>query len=192
VSHRPPEVESADQEYEIAIAADRYFARPWRELANLHFLVWQERGAAVDDRDTRWSMKTIPFLYQMVVTPPRNPDSWTMHDERARVIHQMLKVAGSKLQPLELMKLRGELIKSTRIASLLYPTKIELHARLAEASAEIGMYQDAVDEAREALRLDRITPHRDKKLPGPIRDRLEAEIPTWSENAARNPLQRTP
>ncbi len=192
VSHRPPEVERADQEYEVAIAADRYFARPWRELANLHFLVWQERGAAVDDRDTRWSMKTIPFLYQMVVTPPRNPDSWTMHDERARVIHQMLKVAGSKLQPLELMKLRGELIKSTRIASLLYPTKIELHARLAEASAEIGMYQDAVDEAREALRLDRITPHRDKKLPGPIRDRLEAEIPTWSENAARNPLQRTP
>ena len=22
-------------------------------------------------------MKTIPFLYQMAVTPPRNPDSWT-------------------------------------------------------------------------------------------------------------------
>ena len=27
------------------------------------------------------------------------------------------------------------------------------------------MYQDAVDEATEALRLDRLTPHRDKKLP---------------------------
>ena len=108
------------------------------------------------------------------------------------MIHQMLKVAGSKLQPLELMRLRGELVKSTRTASLLYPTNIELHARLAEASAEISMYQDAVDEATEALRLDRITPHRDKKLPDPIRNRLEAQIPAWSENAAKMPIQRTP
>ncbi len=77
-------------------------------------------------------MKTIPFLYQMAVTPPRNPDAWSMHDERARVIHQMLKFAGSKLQPLELLRLRGEIVKSTRTASLLNPTNTELHARLAE------------------------------------------------------------
>jgi hypothetical protein len=191
VTHLPPEVEKADLEYAAAIDADRYFARPWRELANLHFLVWQERGAAVDDRDTRWSMKTIPFLYQMAVTPPRNPGSWTMHDERARVIHQMIRIAGAKLQPLELMRLRGESIKSTRTASLLYPTNIELHARLAEASAEIGMYQDAVDEATEALRLDGLTPHRDKKLPGAIRSRLETQIPAWSERAAKMPIQTT-
>jgi hypothetical protein len=190
--NRPPDFERADLEYQVAIEADRYFARAWRELANLHFLVWQQRGAVVDDRETRWSMKTIPYLYQMAVTPPRNPDSWGIHNERARAIHQMLNVAGSKLQPLELMRLRGELIKSTRTASLLYPTNVELHARLAEASAEIGMYQDAVDEATEALRLDRITPHSDKKLPGPIRKRLEAQIPTWSENAAKMPIQRTP
>ena len=36
VSHRPPEFERADEDYKIAIAADRYSARPWRELANLH------------------------------------------------------------------------------------------------------------------------------------------------------------
>ena len=34
------------------------------------------------------------------------------------------------------------------------PHQCELHARLAEASAEISMFQDAVTEAQEALRLD--------------------------------------
>ena len=58
--HLPPDPEGADEEYRVAIEADRYSARPWRELADLHFLVWQERGAAVDDKETRWSMKTIP------------------------------------------------------------------------------------------------------------------------------------
>ena len=192
VSHLPPDVERADEEYKMAISADRYSARAFGELANLHYRVWLQQGAVVDDRETRWSMKTIPFLYQMAVTPPRNPGSWTMHDERARVIHQMLTIAGSKLQPLELLRLRSEVIKSTRTASLLYPTNIELHARLAEASAEIGMYQDAIDEATEALRLDRLTPHRDKKLPAAIRSHLEAQIPAWSENAAKMPIQRTP
>ena len=48
-----------------AIAADRYFARPWRELAHLHLMVWQQSGGKVDDQDKRWSWKTIPFLYQM-------------------------------------------------------------------------------------------------------------------------------
>ena len=99
---------------------------------------------------------------------------------------------GSKLKPLEAIRLRGELVKSTRTASLLNPTNAELHARLAHASAEISMYQDAVDEATEALRLDRLTPHRDKKLPESVRERLEALIPTWSENAAKMPIQRTP
>jgi hypothetical protein len=192
VSHHPPNVEHADLEYQAAIAADRYSARAWRELANLHLRVWQDGGGAVDDKETRWSMKTIPLLYQWAVTPPRNPDSWSMHNERARAIHQMLNVAGSKLQPLELMRLRGELVKSTRTASLLYPTNIGLHARLAEASADMSMYQDAVDEATEALRLDRIMPHRDKKLPASIRGHLEAQIPSWSENAARMPIQRAP
>ena len=165
---------------------------PWRELANLHLQVWQERGAAVDDRDTRVEHEDDSVSVSNGRHSASKPRFLDYARRASRVIHQMLKIAGSKLQPLELMKLRGEMIKSTRLASLLYPTKIELHARLAEASAEIGMYQDAVDEATEALRLDRITPHRDKKLPEAIRNRLEAEIPSWSENAAKNPMQRTP
>ena len=54
---------------------------------------------------------------------------------------------------------------------------------------EINMYQDAAVEAKEALRLDRLTPHRDRKLPETVRDRLEAMIPTWEDNAAKMPVQ---
>ena len=45
------------------------------------------------------------------------------------------------------------------------------------------MTPDAVREAREALRLDRLTPHLDKKLPDPVRERLEAQLPAWEKSA---------
>jgi O-antigen ligase len=190
--HLPPDYERADAAYKIAIDADRYYARPWRELAFLHLLVWQERGAKVGERDTIWSWTTVPYLYEMAATAPRNPNSAAVHSERARMIHQLLGVIGSSLQPLELLRFRGEMVKSTRRAVFLNPTNIELHARLADASADVNMYQDAVSEATEALRLDRLTPHPDKKLPEAVRKRLEGLIPTWEENAAKMPVQAGP
>jgi hypothetical protein len=99
---------------------------------------------------------------------------------------------GSELTPREAIRLRGEMVKSTRTATRLNPTSTELHARLADASAEISMYQDAVDEAAEALRLDQLTPHLDKKLPENVRKHLESLIPTWKENAAKMPIQPAP
>ena len=38
--------------------------------------------------------------------------------------------------------------------------------------------------AEEALRLDKMTPHLDKKLPDPVRKRLETELPRWSRKKA--------
>jgi hypothetical protein len=155
-------------------------------------VVWRENGATLDDKKSRWSWTTVPYLYQMAVTPPRNPGAWSLHSERARVIHQLLTAVGSKLDPLKLLQLRGEIVKSTRTATRLHPTNAELHARLADASAAINMYQDAVDEANAALRLDRLTPHHDKKLPEGIRQRLEELVPSWQENAAKMPIQTKP
>ena len=45
------------------------------------------------------------------------------------------------------------------------------------------MIPDAVREAREALRLDRLTPHLDKKLPDRLRKRIEAQLPAWETSA---------
>jgi O-antigen ligase len=192
IRHHPPDFDRADEAYRNAIAADRFSARPWRESAHLHLMVWQRNGGKLDDQDKRWSWKTIPILYEGAAQPPRNPIAWGMHSERALVIRQMLGMIGSELKPHEAIRLRGEMVKSTRTAARLNPTSTELHARLADASAEISMYQDAVDEATEAIRLDRLTPHLDKKLPENVRKRLEDLIPIWSENAAKMPLQAAP
>jgi hypothetical protein len=81
----------------------------------------------------------------------------------------------------------GEIVKDTRIATLLYPSNAMLHARLAEASAEISMPGEALKEAERALRLDRLTKHGDKKLPEAIRERLEDQVAEWKERATPRP-----
>jgi hypothetical protein len=188
ISRRPPDIKSAEEAYLTAIEADRYNARPWLKLAQLYWLAWQERGATVED--PRW--RRIPILYQKAASPPRNPAAWTLHVDRARVISQLLSAVGTQISPIEALRYRGEIVEATRTAARFHPTNAELHARLAEASAEISMYQDAVTEATEALRLDAIMPHRDRKLPGDVRRRLEAMIPKWSESAAQMPIRTTP
>jgi hypothetical protein len=190
MTHRPSNFDRADEAYLKAMAADPYYARPWRDDASLHMMVWQQTGARPEKSDTRWNWKTIPILYERAALPPRNPNDWGMHSERARAIHVILGLIGSKLEPPDLIRLRADLVKATRMAARLNPTSAELHARLAHESADIQMFQDAVDEATEALRLDQLTPHQDKKLqPLQVRERLEALIPTWRENAAKMPIQ---
>jgi O-antigen ligase len=188
INRRPPDFALAERAFLSAIAADGYNPRPWLKAAALSWLVWREHGSKFADPEWR----KIPVLYQRAATPPRNPASWGLHAERARVILQLLSSLGAGLEPLDSLKYRGEVVKSLRTAALLNPTNAELHARLAEASAEISMYGDAVAEATEALRLDRITPHLDKKLTRATRDRLNALIPKWTDDAARIPIKTTP
>ena len=83
IRHLPPDFDRADEAYRNAIAADRFSARPWRESAHLHLMVWQQSGGKIDDQDKRWSWKTIPILYEGAAQPPRNPNAWGVHSERA-------------------------------------------------------------------------------------------------------------
>jgi len=46
-----------------------------------------------------------------------------------------------------------------------------------------------VTEAQEALRLDAITPHNDKKLAKSQREQLKAKLPDWTEQAAQLKLE---
>jgi hypothetical protein len=188
IQHRPPNYERAEAACVSAIDADRLSARPLLKLASLSWMVWRERGAKVEDQ--RW--KAVPRLYSEAVTAPRNPAAWSLHAERANVIHQLLNMVGPKLEPLDALAYRGQLVEATRSATRLNPTSAELHARLAEASAEISMFKDAADEAELALRLDRITPHRDRKLLEAVRQRLETRLPTWTESAAKMPNNSAP
>ena len=168
----------AERAIERAIRADRFSARPWVALAEIQYAAWRARGAKVDD--LRW--RTVPYALLQAVSPPRNP-SWSLHRRRAARTRDLLEQLGSSLGPIDLLRLRADVVHATRTASRLYPTNATLHAELAEASAAIGMIPDAVREAREALRLDRLTPHLDKKLPDPVRKRLEAQLPAWEKSA---------
>jgi hypothetical protein len=90
------------------------------------------------------------------------------------------------------MKYRAKIVEANRSATRINPTSALLHARLAESSADISMFKDAATEGEEALRLDRLNPHADKKLPEVGRRRLESLIPQWIASAAKMPANSAP
>jgi hypothetical protein len=185
---RPPNFEEAEIAFTLAAREDGYSARPWLSLAAAHWMMWRARGSKVED--LRWMQ--VSMCYDMATAPPRNPRAWGLHNERALRIHDLLTELGSRLDPLQLTKFRGKIVEATRTASRLNPTNAELHARLAHSSAEISMFSDAASEAEEALRLDRITPHADRKLPEALRLRLEDLIPKWRASADKMPVSASP
>jgi len=178
LERRPPQFEKAEAAYTRAFEADQYTANPWLGLAQEKLAEWISRGAKVDD--LRWM--TVPDTLAKAVKPPRNPNSWSLHQYRANVIRSVVGRIGSQMKPKDLLKSQGNIVKSLREATLLYPSNANLHAELAQASAEIGMYGDAVSETKEALRLDKVlTPHPDKRLPKPLRLALEEQLPKWEK-----------
>lgn len=179
LAHQPPNYERAQSAYEFAERADVYNPRPWLGDAYLQLLIWNARGSRPED--LRW--KKIPALILMAASKPRNPNVWSLHSERAKVTQDLMAKVGPSLTPRESVVLRGSIVEAARKASLLYPTNALLHARLALASADIQMFQDAAAEAEEALRLDAITPHEDKKLPEATRDQLKTALPDWKAKA---------
>lgn len=177
---RPPQFDAAESAYQRAAEADHFLARPWMALANLEYQAWMSRGGKHDD--LRW--KKIPIAMFKAVDPPRPPDVWERHLQRARMTGLVMRQLGSNLPPLQATRYRADIVHATRRASQLYPTLASLRARLAEASGDIGMTGDAATEGRKALALDAATPHPDKKLEPAVRLWLESRIPDWERSAA--------
>ncbi|APW61015.1 O-antigen ligase family protein [Paludisphaera borealis] len=189
IAHRPPDFEKAENAYVRAEQLDHYNARAWVGHAYLQFLAWQSRGAKPED--LRW--KTILIQMTKAVEPPRSPDSWTLHSERAGMTRMLLNRVASTLSPRETIQMQAKIVEATRTASRLYPTNAMLRARLAEASAEVSMFKDAVKEADEALRLDvLLAPHPDKRLPAAVRKQLQEKKSEWAEKAKQGGLPATP
>jgi O-antigen ligase len=180
MARRPPDYELADAAMERATAADRYSARPWQAWAALEYRAWMSRDAKPGD--LRW--RKVPFLMAEAVKSPRPQNVWSRHRDRAVMTTLLIRQLGDKVSPKELLRLRADVTQASRTAALLYPTNASLRARLAEASADIGMVPDAVKEGREALRLDELTPHPDKKLRPDVRQWLQSKLPAWEKAAA--------
>jgi hypothetical protein len=183
MKQKPPNYARAADAFERAMRADRYSARPCLGQAYLAYGEWRARGAR--PADLRW--KRVPILLFEATRPPRNPDAWTLHRDRALFSRGLLEELGEGVEPKQTLILKGNVVEGLRTASRLNPTAAILHAQVAEASAHIGVFADAAREANEALRLDRLTPHADRKLPATLRKRLENQLPAW-EKAAPPPL----
>jgi hypothetical protein len=176
---KPPDFPRATAAFERAIRADRYSARPCLGLAYLAYEEWRARDAR--PTDLRW--KRVPILLKEAASPPKNPDAWTLHRDRALISRRLLDELGEGLEPAQTLVLQANIVEGLRTATRLNPTAAILHAQLAEASAQMGVLADAAREAREALRLDRLTPHADRKLPAALRRRLETQLPGWEKAA---------
>jgi O-antigen ligase len=172
---QPPDFNRAKNDFEAAIAADRYYVRPWLGYAEMAYQAWEWGGGHASD--LRW--ETIPKLLENAASAPRNPMSWSLHLRCAEMTRQLLRRVSSELKPVEAIRYQGKVVKEIRTASLLYPSNAMLHAQLAEASAEMSEFGGAVKAAEEALRLDRLNPHADKKLPDDRRERLESMLAEW-------------
>ena len=178
---KPPRVDAARYAFARAIELDRYSVTPWLGLAELEFLFWKSPEAK-DRHKTTWT-KVLLTLDKALEGKYRDPDSLDLRRRQVNYARLILSELPADAKPFELLGLKSTIAKASRQAVRLYPTSASLRAELAQANADLGMYPDAIAEARTALRLDGLMPHRDKKLSDPARAYLTTQIERWGEQA---------
>lgn len=184
LASRASRPEEFDRPLELALEAaeaDRLSARPWTTLAQLTYARWIASGAQ-EDRNV-W-VKALTY-YDMALEPPRDPRAGSILREQARMGKLFLERLGESISPNDRLVLLGRIAKATRLASRLAPTRAGLRAELAGLNADLSLYDQAVAEAEEALRLDAATPHADRKLDDARRRFLQDALPRWREAAAK-------
>lgn len=185
---REPDFERARTIFQAAAEADRFAPQPWLAIADLEYTYWLTPMANGRPLYTR-----VNLALDKAVDPPRDPNSLPLRRQQANYARQILKILDDpklerKPKIAEILVLRTKIVASLRRAATIYPTNPYLRYELALASADIGAYDDAIQEGGEALKLSDLTPHKDKKLTDPIRKRLEAELKDWAakkEEAAK-------
>ena len=180
-----PDFEVARNAYLRATEADHYAVVPWLALADLEYRFWTTHKST--DRYKTWWTKVLLSFDKALEANYRDPDSLSIRRQQAAYARAILRQLPDDAQPFELVGLRSTIAKATRQAVRLYPTSASLRAELAQASADLGLFDDAVAEARNALELDRLTPHQDKKLPDEVRASLVARIVEWQARAKLAP-----
>jgi cytochrome c-type biogenesis protein CcmH/NrfG len=151
---------------EAAAAADPLSAEPWRQLAADEFEDWvRQPDMATFDHFTEAKDEALKRA-------PNSAELWmTVGDWEFRAFSLKnrpgRKAGGDALQ---------SAIEAYGHAVQLYPNSALCHAKLAETYLAAADRATFGREAKTALRLDRITPHQDKKLPRELRDRLRQEL----------------
>jgi hypothetical protein len=161
-----------------AIAADAFATRPYLALAELELLAWLGRGAPPED--AVWNR--IEEILEAARTPPRNPLSLEVRIARRNSAARIYD-ARQDLPSAVRERLRTIIADASFTIAELTPTSALAHAQAADALAAIGQFDRAAGEAERAIELDSLNPHRDKKLPERVRQRLIEAIPAWSGRA---------
>ena len=182
---RPPAYEAARKAYVQAIEVDHYNIQPWLALADLEYADWRSPEKA--NRKEPLFMRPLIALDDALDGKWRNPNNLGLRKQQAKLARAILREMPADAKPEEILPLMTTIVKATRYASGIYPTSATLRAELAQACADIGMYADAAREARQAIVLDGLTPHLDKKLPRGTGPYLEAQIPVWEARAKEPP-----
>jgi hypothetical protein len=173
----PPQYENARKLFLAADEADRANVKPRLDQAELEFAFWKSPGG-----------RAFPGFWERVFIaldeanqgPWRDPNSLQVRRLQIQYARMVLDLLPSPT-PRDLLSLRSKIVRAARRAAQLYPTSPALRAQLAQASAEIGMFGDAVAEAEVALKLNDLTPHLDKKLPAALVGDLKAKLPEWTQ-----------
>jgi hypothetical protein len=194
LNRRTPDFQKARDAYSRACAADQFAVQPWLELADVEYRYWLSgQNKATDEL-----IDVILLTFKNATEPPknateppkRNPNSYRVESLRAAILRDILIHHAQALKPFTKRKLEAQLVDALAKAAAIYPASAARHADLALAIAELAestgqssLLGDAVREANEALRLDEVTPHLDKKLPAATRQHLKEQLPVWSKRA---------
>ena len=172
---RKPDYDAAQDLFLQASKADKFESIPHLSMAELTFSAWNDRNAIPADK--AWP-QIKSDLENAVKHPPRNPDSLAVETRRAAMATAILERGGPLPRAIKEQLLAARVNASARVCRL-YPTSAVYRAMLADALAANGQLVEATREAREALRLDGVTPHKDKKLTKESRKRLEESLIQW-------------
>jgi O-antigen ligase len=145
---------------EKARSTDRLSVQPPIALATLSYAQWEVNQTAVEfDVLEKYCKEALRLS-------PQSASTW---HQFAHLFHRTAQVTR---QPEQI----DQALDAYRRAVSLYPTNCRYRADLAEILDQTGNTDGARREAAEALHLDRLTPHADKKLPDEQRKQLSRKI----------------
>ena len=156
----------AVQQLEAAAAADPLAVEPWRQLASIAFDQWQQHPEAeVFKQFERANAKVLELS-------PNAAPNWLNSGEWYFRAFSQTDRNGRSIMPRAI----HDALSAYQKAVELYPNSASYRAKLAEAYGASGDEPQFRQEAEAALRLDKATPHSDKKLPPEVRKRLRQRL----------------
>jgi hypothetical protein len=148
---------------QAAAAADPLSAEPWRLLAGTAMQAWRR---APSDAAYQAIEQSLGELLRL------SGDAFPVWQAAGDMYLEVSVRAGDDGRPLRPEAAR-EAVRCHRRAVELYPNSPTARAKLAIALRAVGDAAAFAAQRDEALRLDALTPHADKKLPAELRRALE-------------------